>query len=151
MLHEGRWGGERSKIHGRCCFQTEHIQNPRRVLHEGLRTMAWSLYDPKVLKTDSFRSDFVMVLDGSEFLGPAQGRPDAAKDFGPFRTTLHMVSFGSFLDHPAPKAAQMIQMVSFGTSLEDFGPKATQMLRMQVSFSAPRDPKASLNDTFRRF
>ena len=106
-------------------FQTEHVQNPRWVLHEGLRTMAWSLYDPKVLKTDSFRSDFVMVLDGCEFVGPAQGRPDAAKDFGPFRATLHMVSVGSFLDHPAPKAAQMIQRVSFRTSLEDFRSKGT--------------------------
>ena len=49
-------------------LRAEHVQNPRRVLLKGLRTWAHPLYDQKVFKTERFRHDFVMVLDGYQFL-----------------------------------------------------------------------------------
>ena len=42
--------------------------NPRRALLKGLRTWAHPLYDQKVFKSERFRHDFVMVLDGYQFL-----------------------------------------------------------------------------------
>ena len=49
-------------------LRAEHVQNPRRVLLKGIRTWAHPLYDQKVFKTERFRHDFVMVLDGYQFL-----------------------------------------------------------------------------------
>ena len=59
------------KTRGGCClerFVPEHVQNPRRVLLRGVRMWARPLYDEKVFKTDRFQHDFVMVLDGYQFL-----------------------------------------------------------------------------------
>ena len=49
-------------------LRAEHVQNPRRVLLKGLRTWAYPLFDQKVFKTERFRHDFVVVLDGYQFL-----------------------------------------------------------------------------------
>jgi hypothetical protein len=57
-------------------LRAEHVQNPRRVLLKGLRTWAHSLYDQKVLKTERFRHDFVMVLDGYQFREISRNREE---------------------------------------------------------------------------
>ena len=57
-------------------LRAEHVQNPRRVLLKGLRTWAHSLYDQKVLKTERFRYDFVMVLDGYQFREISRNREE---------------------------------------------------------------------------
>ena len=57
-------------------LRAEHVQNPRRVLLKGLRTWAHRLCDQKVIKTERFRHDFVMVLDGYQFLEISGGREE---------------------------------------------------------------------------
>ena len=66
-----RFGAAHAQTPGKVLLKglrAEHIQNPRRVLLKGLRTWAHPLSDQKVFKTERFRHDFVMVLDGYQFL-----------------------------------------------------------------------------------
>ena len=46
---------------------------------------------------------------------------------------LHMVSFGTILDHFGPKATQMLQMVRFGIVLDDFGPKCLKQMILETN------------------
>ena len=51
-------------------FKAEFVQTLRRALFKSIWTWAHPLYDQKVIKTECFRCDFVMVLDQKVVLVP---------------------------------------------------------------------------------
>ena len=63
-----------------CClngFRAEHVQNTCRVLLKWLRKWAQPPYDQQILKTDSFRQDFVMVLHRYQPLEISRNREES--------------------------------------------------------------------------